>query len=79
MRLQRGSFFINRATNRLGKGANVYLASAELSAITAIEGRIPDLKTYNTYFDSIEKNKQDIFNYMNFDKLREYDSLYSLY
>tara|TARA_B100000900_G_scaffold377583_1_gene361124 strand:+ start:423 stop:3047 length:2625 start_codon:yes stop_codon:yes gene_type:complete len=65
--------------NRLGKGANVYLASAELSAITAIEGRIPDLKTYNTYFDSIEKNKQDIFNYMNFDKLREYDALYSLY
>ena len=28
--------------NTLGKGANVYLASAELSAITAIEGKIPD-------------------------------------
>ena len=59
--------------NRLGKGANVYLASAELSAITAIEGKIPDLKTYNTYFESIENNKKDIFNYMNFHKLREYN------
>ena len=28
--------------NRLGKGANVYLASAELAAITAIEGSIPN-------------------------------------
>ena len=32
--------------NRLGKGANVFLASAELSAITAIEGKIPDINTY---------------------------------
>ena len=30
--------------NRLGKGANVYLASAELSAITALNGKIPTLE-----------------------------------
>ena len=35
--------------NRLNKGANVYLASAELSAINAIEGKIPDKKTYLNY------------------------------
>ena len=58
--------------NRLGKGANVYLASAELSAITAIEGKIPDLNTYLKYFEKIDKNKKDIFNYMNFDKLDDY-------
>ncbi len=58
--------------NRLGKGANVYLASAELSAITAIEGKIPNLNTYLKYFEKIDKNKEDIFNYMNFDKLEEY-------
>ena len=59
--------------NRLGRGANVYLASAELSAITAIEGRIPDLKTYLKYFKSIEQNKGEIFNYMNFNQLDEYN------
>ncbi len=58
--------------NRLGKGANVYLASAELSAITAIEGKIPDLNTYLKYFEKIDKNKKDIFDYMNFNELEEY-------
>ena len=58
--------------NRLGKGANVFLASAELSSITAIEGRIPDFKTYMNYYNNIENKKEDIFNYMNFNKLDEY-------
>lgn len=35
--------------NRLGKNSNVYLASAELSVITAIEGKIPDIDTYTNY------------------------------
>jgi len=59
--------------NRLGNGANVYLASAELSAITAIEGSIPDLKTYNKYINNIDSKKEEIFNYMNFNKLEEYN------
>jgi len=58
--------------NRLGKGANVYLASAELSAITAIEGKIPDKKTYLNYFNRIEKDKNEIFNYLNFHTLPQY-------
>ena len=60
--------------NRLGKGANVYLASAELSAITSIEGKIPDIHTYMNYFNNIERQKKEIFNYINFDKLEEYAS-----
>ena len=59
--------------NRLGKGANVYLASSELSAITAIEGKIPDVDTYMKYFDNIEDKKDEIFTYMNFDRLKEYN------
>ena len=59
--------------NRLGRGANVYLASAELSAITAVEGTIPTIDTYREYFTSIENNKSEIFNYMNFDKLKKYN------
>ena len=60
--------------NRLGKGANVYLASAELSAITAIEGKIPDFDTYMSYYKNIENQKDEIFTYMNFDKMEEYNS-----
>ena len=56
--------------NRLGKGADVYLASAELSAITAIEGKIPDKKKYMEYFDTIESQKKEIFNYLNFNQLK---------
>lgn len=58
--------------NRLGKGANVFLASAELSAITAILGYIPDNETYKSFFSYIEKDKKDIFNYMNFNMLEQY-------
>ena len=58
--------------NRLGKGANVYLASAELSAITAIEGKIPDFETYMSYYGKIENEKNTIFNYMNFHQISEY-------
>ena len=57
--------------NRLGKGANVFLASAELSAITAIEGKIPDINTYMKYFQSINKN--EVFQYLNFHQLKEYN------
>lgn len=60
--------------NRLGKGANVYLASAELSAITAIEGKIPSIDIYNKYIETIETNKENIFKYMNFNKLKEYNN-----
>tara|TARA_Y100000816_G_scaffold46065_1_gene28888 strand:- start:1938 stop:4532 length:2595 start_codon:yes stop_codon:yes gene_type:complete len=56
--------------NRLGKGANVYLASAELSAIGAIEGKIPDFETYMKYFNNI--NQKEVFKYLNFHKLDEY-------
>ena len=58
--------------NRLGKGANVFLASSELSAITAIENEIPSYDTYIKYFKNIEQKKDKIFSYMNFDKLDEY-------
>ena len=37
--------------NRMGDNANVFLGSAELAAICAIEGKIPDLKTYMNYIN----------------------------
>lgn len=35
--------------NRMGVGAQVFLGSAHLAAVTAIVGEIPDLKTYRKY------------------------------
>ena len=76
-RVQDNAFVLSTSTrnfpNRLGKGAKVYLASAELSAITAIEGAIPSKKTYNSYFDNIAKNQDEIFNYIHFNELEKYN------
>lgn len=39
--------------NRLGDGANVFLASAELSAIASVIGRLPTVEEYHKYMDDI--------------------------
>ena len=55
--------------NRLGKDANVYLASAELSVITAIKGKIPSVKEYQEYYTTIDAQKDNsIYNYLDFRK-----------
>lgn len=58
--------------NRLGKGANVFLASAELAAVTAIEGKLPTVQEYLKYADQIHATAKDTFRYLNFDQLKEY-------
>jgi aconitate hydratase 2/2-methylisocitrate dehydratase len=58
--------------NRLGKGANVYLASAELSAIAARLGRIPTVAEYHAYMGVVNADGAKIYRYMNFDQITEY-------
>mmetsp|Transcript_8125 Transcript_8125/g.17741 ORF Transcript_8125/g.17741 Transcript_8125/m.17741 type:complete len:357 (-) Transcript_8125:193-1263(-) len=58
--------------NRLGKGANVFLGSAELAAVVAIEGRLPTVSEYMAYADRINATAKDTFRYLNFDKLSDY-------
>ena len=61
--------------NRLGKGANVFLASAELAAITGVIGKIPTPEEYmEIYNENVKEKYDDIFTYLNFDKLSEYNS-----
>ena len=43
-----------------------------LSVITSLLGKIPNKETYLSYFKKINKDKDKIFNYLNFDKLSEY-------
>ena len=58
--------------NRLGDGANVYLSSAELAAITSILGKLPSIDEYHSYMKNINTMSEDIFKYMNFDQISSY-------
>ncbi len=58
--------------NRLGTGANVYLASAELSAVGAILGRIPTMAEYMQYAEQINATAADTYRYLNFHKMASY-------
>ena len=58
--------------NRLGKGANVYLASAELAAVAAIVGRLPTPEEYLEYAGQLDATAADTYRYLNFDRLPDY-------
>jgi aconitate hydratase 2/2-methylisocitrate dehydratase len=57
--------------NRLGTGANVYLASAELAAVSAILGRLPTPAEYLEYAKNLDVSG-DTYRYLNFDELPEF-------
>jgi aconitate hydratase 2/2-methylisocitrate dehydratase len=61
--------------NRLGNGADVYLASAELSAVTAAIGHIPTMAEYLEGVKDIEPMSSDIYRYLNFHLLPEYQEV----
>ncbi|HVZ46101.1 MAG TPA: bifunctional aconitate hydratase 2/2-methylisocitrate dehydratase [Ramlibacter sp.] len=58
--------------NRLGKNANVFLASAELAAISSKLGRIPTVAEYHEDMGVINKDAERVYRYMNFDRIEEY-------
>ncbi|WP_291375518.1 bifunctional aconitate hydratase 2/2-methylisocitrate dehydratase [Acinetobacter sp. UBA6720] len=58
--------------NRLGQGANVYLASAELASVAAVLGKLPSPEEYQQYAAQIDSMSADIYQYLNFDKMSEY-------
>jgi len=58
--------------NRLGTGANVYLASAELAAIAAVEGKLPTPAEYLEYASKLDTMASDVYRYLNFDELPSY-------
>ncbi|HEX6592448.1 MAG TPA: bifunctional aconitate hydratase 2/2-methylisocitrate dehydratase, partial [Moraxellaceae bacterium] len=58
--------------NRLGQGANVYLASAELASVAAVLGKLPTVAEYMEYAQKIDSMSSDIYRYMNFDRMPEY-------
>ena len=58
--------------NRLGQGANVYLASAELSAVSAAMGKIPSMDEYMAYMENINTMADNIYRYLNFNEIADY-------
>ena len=58
--------------NRLGQGANVYLASAELASVASVLGKLPTVEEYMGYAGKLESMEAEVYNYLNFDKMGEY-------
>ena len=58
--------------NRLGDGADVFLASAELAAIASIIGKLPSPKEYQKYMEEINPLADDIYRYLNFNEIDTY-------
>jgi aconitate hydratase 2/2-methylisocitrate dehydratase len=56
--------------NRMGKGAQVYLGSAELAAACALLGRIPTLVEYmDIVGHKLDPLAADLYRYLNFDQI----------
>ena len=61
--------------NRLGQGANVYLGSAELASVAAVLGKLPTAEEYMVYAKDIDSMAAEIYRYMNFDQMPEYQEI----
>merc|ERR1719223_2247086 len=55
--------------NRLGNGANVFLASAELASVAAILGKLPTPAEFLEYAATLDATAADTYRYLNFDQL----------
>ncbi|NCX48025.1 MAG: bifunctional aconitate hydratase 2/2-methylisocitrate dehydratase [Gammaproteobacteria bacterium] len=60
--------------NRLGTGANVYLASAELAAVASIIGKLPTVSEYMEFAKDIDSMADNIYRYMNFHQIAEFQA-----
>ena len=61
--------------NRLGRNSNVYLGSAELAAICSRLGRIPTKAEYMADIGVLDASSKDIYRYMNFDQIEDYQDV----
>lgn len=60
--------------NRLGDGADVFLASAELASVAAILGRLPNVDEYMSYARDLDSMSSEVYRYMNFNEIESYQS-----
>ena len=63
--------------DRIGNGAQVYLGSAELGAVTALKGKLPTPAEYlAVYKEKIAPCKDEVYDYLQFDELGDFDAVY---
>tara|TARA_Y100001968_G_scaffold77053_1_gene68398 strand:+ start:190 stop:2793 length:2604 start_codon:yes stop_codon:yes gene_type:complete len=61
--------------NRLGKGAQVYLGSAELAAVCALIGKIPTPEDYQSIASKkIEPFSAELYRYLNFNEIPDFEN-----
>ncbi len=58
--------------NRLGNGADVYLASAELASVASLLGKLPTTEEYLEYANKINSMSSEVYSYLNFDKMGDF-------
>ncbi len=58
--------------NRLGQGADVFLASSELAAVSAALGRIPTMEEYMRYMGGVDTMADGIYRYLNFNEIASF-------
>ncbi len=77
-RIAAGSTAVSTSTrnfpNRLGQGADVFLASAELAAVASILGKLPTLAEYMEYTARIDTMAAEVYRYLNFDRMDDSSS-----
>ncbi len=75
-RVKAGATVVSTSTrnfpNRLGDGADVYLASAEIAAVASILGHIPSQQEYMEFASKINPLAADIYRYLNFNEIEDY-------
>ena len=60
--------------NRMGKGARVYLGSAELGAVCALLGKIPTVEEYMVIVqEKVDPFAGDLYRYLNFDQIAGFE------
>ena len=77
-RVAAGSTVVSTSTrnfpNRLGDGANVFLASAELAAVSAVEGKLPTVEEYLSVAKNIDTMADEVYRYLNFNEIESYQN-----
>ncbi len=77
--IRKGATAVSTSTrnfpNRLGVDTRVYLASAELSAVCALLGRIPTHAEYLEQVGIVNEKAADIYRYMNFDRISAFSDV----
>lgn len=81
-RVRPGATIISTSTrnfdDRMGDGARVYLGSAELAAIAALEGKLPTVEKYFSLMnDKIIPRAAEIYRYHQFDEVKNFSLHYT--